>query len=235
MPLQQLVEYFNDRLELENKNGFRPFALQDGTVLGLFGPVSIGSRLSPIRETLRTSQIVGHIAQLSLVARRIEPLQSRELDNLLDYPPHQDAGTDSIIHFDRLTRTVHMLNFLPHTHLEGLLFLEVDPRHILGVKQDHGAYFEEILLKCGLQTSDVVIGLTINNAYSRFQANLLKGLENYQRRGYRLSLKLEPQVLDKTVNELINRAAPDFVCLSAEQLELVRDSQLLTKVKHISQ
>jgi hypothetical protein len=42
-----------------------------------------------------------------------------------------------------------MLNYLPMSHLGKTLFVEVDPRHILSVKKDHGAYFEEIIIKCG--------------------------------------------------------------------------------------
>lgn len=235
MPLQQLVEYFNDRLELENKNGFRPFMLEGGLAYGLFGPIRVGTTLSTIRESLRTCELVGYNAQLSVSARDVSPLQTRELENLMQYPSQNDSACDSVIHFDRLSRTVHMLNYLPYSHLAGLLILDVDPRHILGVKKDHGAYFEEIIVRCGLKTSDVVIGLTINSVYSRFYASLLKGLENYQRRGYRLALKLEPQVLDKSSHDLVTRAGADFVGLSSEKIELTRDSQILAKVQQLIQ
>jgi len=234
MPLQQLVEYFNDRLELEHNNGFRPFLLQDGQVHGLFGPIQLGSVLTPIRETLRSAHIVGHAAQLSVAANPIQPLQSNELENLLAFPPDQGANADSIINFDRLSRTVHMLNYLPQSHLDGLLFLDVDPRHIIGIKEDHGAYFEEIIVKCGLQTNNVAIALTVNSAYARFYPSLLKGLQNYQRHGYRLALKLDVHTLEKSATELIERAAPDFVALSAQHLERVRDSQLLHKIQQLN-
>ncbi len=151
MPLQQLAEYFNDRLELEHHNGFRPFSVADDVVHGQFGPIRLSSNLSPIRETLRSTQIIGHNAQLNVAANPIQPMIGSELDNLLAFPVDGARGADSIINFDRLSRTVHMLNYLPHAHLDGLLFLDVDPWHILGVKQDHGAYFEEIIVKCGLR------------------------------------------------------------------------------------
>lgn len=234
MPLQQLVEYFNDRLELEHNNGFRPFLLQDGVVHGLFGPIRIGSALSPIRETLRSSRVIGHAAQLNVAANPIQPLQSNELENLLVFPPDQSAGADSITNFDRLSRTVHMLNYLPQSHLGELLFLDVDPRHILGIKEDHGAYFEEIIVKCGLQTRNVAIVLTVNGAYAHFYSSLLKGLRNYQRHGYRVALKFDAQALEKPAAELLERAAPDFVALSAQHLERVRDSQLLDKIHHFN-
>ena len=236
MPLQQLVEYFNDRLEQEHSHGFRPFMLQHGAVHGWFGPVCLGSSLSPIRETLRTSRIVGHVAQLSIVANRTQPLQAGELDHWLNLPPEPspDNRSDSIVNFDRLSRTVHMLNYLPQAHLEELLFLDVDPRHILGIKEDHGAYFEEIIVKCGLQTANVAIGLTVNSVYARFFPSLLKGLHNYQRRGYRLALKFDIQALDKATQDLISRAAPDFVGLSAREFDQIRDNQLLSKIQQLN-
>lgn len=236
MPLQQLVEYFNDRLEQEHSHGFRPFQLQDGAVSGLFGPIRLGSVLAPVRETLGTSHVVGHIAQLNIAANPIQPLQSGELDNLLNDPLaiNPGCGNDSIINFDRLSRTVHMLNYLPQSHLDEVLFLDVDPRHILGIKEDHGAYFEEIIVKCGLQTNNVAIGLTLNSAYARFFPSLLKGLQNYQHRGYRLALKLDAHTLDKATFELVSKTAPDYVGLNAQGLDQVKDNQLLTKIQQLN-
>jgi hypothetical protein len=43
MPLQHLVEYFNDRLGREHRSSFRPFVLEEGKVSGLFGPIRINS------------------------------------------------------------------------------------------------------------------------------------------------------------------------------------------------
>lgn len=234
MPLSQLVEYFNDRLEQEHNSGFRPFILEDDKVHGLFGPIRIGSVLSPIRKTLRSAHVIGHAAQLTVEANQAPSIQSGELENLLDLPSAQTAGSESIVNFDRLSRAVHMLNYLPQSHLDELLFLDVDPRHILGVKEDHGAYFEEVIVKCGLQTNNVAISMTVNSVYARFYQSLLKGLNNYQRRGYQLALKFDYHSLEKSAIELISRAAPDFVGLSADNLERVRDNKLLEKLQQLN-
>ncbi|OAI01734.1 hypothetical protein A1353_00505 [Methylomonas methanica] len=234
MPLQQLVEYFNDRLEQEHKNGLRPFILENGAVRGVFGPILIGSRLSPIRETLRSANVIGQIAQLSVTSNSSQTIQSSELENILSLPTEEPAQAESIINFDRLSRAVHMLNYLPQAHLDELLFLEVDPRHILGVKEDHGAYFEEVIVACGLKTANVAISLTANNAYTGFYQSLLKGLHNYQRRGYRVALKFDYHTLEKSAFELITKAAPDFIGLSALDLDRVRDNKLLEKLQHFN-
>ena len=235
MPLQQLVEYFNDRLEQEHSNGFRPFTLQDSTVKAQFGPIRLASTLLPIRQTLATATISGHIAQLEIATAHHQPLQDSELPYLLHDQPNTDNGnTAAIINFDRLSRTVHMLNYLPLTHLGDILFLDVDPRHILGIKEDHGAYFEEIIVKCGLQTQHVAIGLTLEQVHARFFPAFLKGLHNYQRRGYRLALKFNGYALEKPVFELIEKIAPDFVGISAQGLEQIQDASTFGKIQQLN-
>ncbi len=234
MPLQQLVEYFNDRLEQEHNSGFRPFILRDGSVHALFGPICIGSVLKPVRETLRSAHSIGHMAQLSVATHSAQTIQNGELENLLALSPAPVGQPESIINFDRLSRAVHMLNYLPQAHRDEVLFLDVDPRHILGVKEDHGAYFEEVIVKCGLETRNVAISMTVNNVYSRYYQALLKGLQNYQRRDYRLALKFDYHTLEKTAVELISRAAPDFVGLSAQHLERIRDNKLPEKLQQLN-
>ena len=234
MPLQQLVEYFNDRLEHEHNSGFRPFILENAQVHGLFGPIRISSKLAPIRKTISTSQVLGHAAQLVVSANQAVQSNNTTIEDVLSIPPEHTPNSETVVNFDRLSRTVHMLNYLPQAHLDELLFLDVDPRHILGVKEDHGAYFEEVIVSCGLQTSNVAIAMAVDNTYARFYPSLLKGLNNYQKRGYRLALKFDYQSLDKPAIELISRAAPDFVGLNAQDLERIRDSKLLDKLQQLN-
>jgi len=110
------------------------------------------------------------------------------------------------------------------------LFMDVDPRHILGIKEGHGAYFEEIIGKCGLKTSNITLSLLIDDVYLRFYSALIKGLDNYRRRGYRVALRFDYPLLEKTAIELLSRVAPDFITLSAEYLELKHDNRILGKL-----
>ncbi|MCD2450452.1 hypothetical protein GO003_014100 [Methylicorpusculum oleiharenae] len=233
MPLQQLVEYFNDRLEWEHHTNFRPFIIDNGVARGLFGPVQISSELTPLRELAKPEQIAGYTAQLNVTTAEIPDLLSHELDLLLSLPAQQGINSDSIVNFDRLTRTVHMLNFLPLAHDGGFLQLDVDPRHILGVKKDHGAYFQEVISKCGLEAHNVVITLRVTSTYRAYYPALLKGLENYRERGYRLALRFDYQALGKATNDLIAALAPDFVSLSGRQLSTHQDNQLLEKLARL--
>lgn len=230
MPLQQLIEYFNDRLEWEHHANFRPFILENGNAHGIFGPIKVGSSFAPLRETLRPSVIAGYAAVLTVSIAETDYLKSQDIDLLLSLPAQQSVQPESVVNFDRLTRTVHMLNYLPVSHLEGLLQLDVDPRHILGIKKDHGAYFEEVIVKCGLNTSNILITLAVNSAYASYYQVLLKGLENYRQRGYRLALKFDYLTLGPASIDMIRVLEPDYVCLSARNLDTVKDNKLLDKL-----
>lgn len=231
MPLQNLVDYFNNRFGQEHRSSFRPFMLEEGKISALFGPIKIGSVFSPIRLALKSAEIIGHAAKLKVSTHEVQHLYSDEIENLLTNQPHQASDFESIINFDRLSRTVHMLNYLPLAHLQGSLFLEVDPRHILGVKQDHGAYFEEVIRQCGLETKNVVIIMAVSSQYARHYHELVTGLDNYRRRGYQIALKFDYVAQETQSFDLITKLSPNYVSLSARHLEQVRDNALLEKLR----
>ncbi|MEI6067470.1 MAG: hypothetical protein WCP96_09035 [Methylococcaceae bacterium] len=234
MPLQHLVEYFNDRLGREYRSSFRPFVLEEGKVSGLFGPIRINSFFAPLRQTLKPTEIVGYKAQITVVPNKTQHLYANEIENLLANNSVQAADFESIINFDRLSRTVHMLNYLTLAHLQETLFLEVDPRHILGIKQDHGAYFEDVIAQCGLQTKNVVIVLAVSSQYARYFQELLNGLDNYRRRGYQIALKFDYLGQESEAFDLIAKISPNYVSTSARNLEDQEHNEtLLAKLQQL--
>jgi EAL domain-containing protein (putative c-di-GMP-specific phosphodiesterase class I) len=206
MPLQQLVNHFNDRFEKEHHSSFRPFILENNQVSGLFGPIRISSAFTPVRSTENNDVLAGHIAQL--LVSPYDDFQHASADQ----PP---VDFQSIINLDRLSRTVHMLNYLPFSHLGGVLFLDVDPRHVLGVSGNHGAYFEEVIEKCGLATKNVVISIALNNYYALNHSQLLDGLKNYRQRGYQIALNIGQLYTANGLVDLISKLAPDFIRVNA--------------------
>jgi EAL domain-containing protein (putative c-di-GMP-specific phosphodiesterase class I) len=233
MPLQDLVEYFNDRLGREHRSSFRPFMLEEGKVSGLFGPIRIDSSFTPLRQTLKPTVIVGHKAQITVAPHKTPYLYANEIETLLaNAVPAADF--ESIINFDRLSRTVHMLNYLTVAHLQGVLFLEVDPRHILGIKQDHGAYFEEVITRCGLETKNVVVVLAASSQYAPYYQELINGLANYRHRGYQITLKFDYVAQGGQAFNLIDKISPNYVSLSARNLEnQEHDDALLEKLQQL--
>lgn len=235
MPLQNLVHYFNDRFGQEHRSSFRPFLLEDGNLSALFGQIKIGSVFSPIRHALKPVEIIGHTAKLKVSTHEVQLLYSDEIENLLSNHAHRDGDFESIINFDRLSRTVHMLNYLPLAHLHGVLFVEVDARHILGIKQDHGAYFEDVIHRCGLETGNVVIVMAVNSLYAKHYQELITGLDNYRHRGYQIALKFDYVAQENQSLELIGKLSPNYVSVSARHLDRVRDNAQLQKLRTLKE
>ncbi len=226
MSLGYLVDVFNDAFEHEHKFSFRPFILKNGRVNGLFGPISIGSTFSPIRKTTKPTKIVGQTANIEIVANNNHYLHENEISDLLTGQATYHTNLESIITFDRLSRTVHVLNYLALLSVDQLLFLEVDPRHILGIKQDHGVYFQDFIAKAGLETKKVVIVLTVYSQYARYYQELLAGLENYRRKGYQIALKFDQIPRNKNLLSLIGLSQPNFVFISARTLNQYLDEDV---------
>lgn len=227
MPLHDLVEYFNDRFGREHHSSYRPFILKDNQVSGLFGPIRINSVFSPIRQTLMPTEIIGHSAKIEVSTSATPYLGDDEIENLLANNERQPTSLESIINFDRLSRTVHMLNFLTLLPAHGSLFLEVDPRHILGIKHDHGVYFGEVIAQCGLYTHYIVIVLSVHSQYARYYKQLLAGLDNYRHQGFQIALKFDYKVRDEIVLDLIVALSPNYVSVPANTFDQNNDSVVL--------
>ncbi len=234
MPLQNLADYFNDRFGQEHRSSFRPFLLENEVISTLFGQIKISSLFLPIRHVKKPNEITGHAAKLMVSTHEVQYLYSDEIENLLSNHPHSDNNFESIIDFDRLSRTTHMLNYLPLAHLQGALFLEVDPRHILGIKKDHGAYFEEVINHCGLETKNIVITMAVSSPYAKHYPALIAGLINYRVRGYKIALKFDYVAQEEQSFNLITQLTPNFVSLSARSLDQLRDNALADKLRHLN-
>jgi EAL domain-containing protein (putative c-di-GMP-specific phosphodiesterase class I) len=208
MPLQQLVNHFNERFANEHHSDLHPFILENNRVSGVFGPIRISSTFTPVRSGANHEVLTGHIAQLSVAP--YDGFQHASHDG-----KKNAADFQSIINLDRLSRTVHMLNYLPFSHLGGVLFLDVDPRHVLGVSSNHGAYFEEVIAKCGLATKNVVISIAVNNFYALHHDELLEGLQNYRQRGYKIALNIGHLYAANGLVDLITKLSPDYLRVNA--------------------
>jgi hypothetical protein len=77
MPLQQLVSYFNARFEKLHHSNLHPFRVDENSVTGIFGPISISSAYLAIRQRLDNAEVTGHIAQLlaAPVANEVETVK----------------------------------------------------------------------------------------------------------------------------------------------------------------
>lgn len=231
MALMDLVEYFNDRFEREHKANYRPLIVENDRVSGLFGQLRIGSHFSTLRQTENPLSVTGHAVKIQVSACESPHLQGYEIENLALNSGETYIHFESIINFDRLARTVHALNYLSFAKPDKELFLEVDPRHILGIKKDHGAYFETVIEQCGLTTKNTVIVLAVTSNYVKYNEALIRGLSNYRQRGYQIALRFDHLISDKHIVALISKLTPDYVSLSARQIENDSENNALRKLQ----
>lgn len=206
MPLNDLVYHFNQRLVEEQHLKAPPLHVKAGKVEGRFGDLRLESEFYPIRRADSTDIVAGYDAVTKILASD----EGRTGEQAL--------SSGGIVNLDRLCRTIHMLNYLPLIHESGHLFLHVHPRHILGVKRDHGAYFEEVIFRCGLSPRRVVMSVAIAPIYERQFSLLMEGLKNYQARGYGTAIKFDEKAqgpfIERYCIEFLHRFAPDYIRLS---------------------
>lgn len=88
-----------------------------------------------------------------------------------------------IVYLDRLTRTLHALNYLAED-LRGDLHMSVNPRHLLEVHGNHGAVFEQILSKCGLETDRIVLEIS---EYVSNKEHLQLAIAGWRQRRYKIA------------------------------------------------
>lgn len=200
MPLTDLVRYFN----AADQAGGSMLCLEAGRAVACHRGWRFGSLFAPIVD-LRTERIVGH--QASLQAWGADGCAVSAVDA---YSGCETAG--AVVHFDRLCRTLHALNFLAQQrHAGGYLLVPVHARHVAAVPSQHGLVYEAILKRCGLAPDDIV--LELDAADPQRLLDLVPGLENYQRRGYRLAFS---GLADAAALGALAALSPAFVKFSGE-------------------
>jgi EAL domain-containing protein (putative c-di-GMP-specific phosphodiesterase class I) len=209
MPLTDLIRYFNTADSTGDSmlypEGERAAAWHRG--------LKLGSLYQPIVD-LQRERIVGH--QVTLSARREDgsPVGSEAAYELCE-------SAEAVVHFDRLCRTLHALNFLAQRrYAGGYLQLPIHPRHLLAVPNQHGLVYEAILKRCGLAPEDIV--LDIDAGRLEHNPHVVAALGNYRRRGYRLALRAAAETGD--IAALVE-LKPEIVRLAAppcERLSLAR-------------
>jgi EAL domain-containing protein (putative c-di-GMP-specific phosphodiesterase class I) len=111
-----------------------------------------------------------------------------------------------LVKFDRICRTLHLLNSLTLPKASGLLFVNVHPKLLASV-DSHGRVFEQILQLYSVPTHKVVI--EIQESVLGNEATLRKALDNYRDCGYQVAI----DDFGRRGSDLgrIWRLSPDFI------------------------
>ena len=191
MPLTDLIRYFN----VADTAGESTLYPDGKRAAAWHRGLRLSSLFQPIVD-LRQERVVGH--QAVLLVRREDGTTASAAEA---YAACETS--ESVVHFDRLCRTLHALNFLAQKqYAGGYLQLSVHPRHLLAVQNQHGLVYEAILKRCGLAQEDIVLHIDISAIGG--QARLVNALASYRQRGYRLALAGPSPAL--TINELLDLA-----------------------------
>lgn len=216
MAISDLIDYCNHRWRLEHGFAEDLLIASKRGVSARLGGIEFSSRFDSVRLAEAPSLTVGHIARLcSKLPGGEHPV-----------PQETEAGDPAqIVRFDRLCRTLHLLNYLNWRQDDSnILFLEVQARHILSIPRGHGTYFAGVIHRCGLTPSQVV--LTASSVFTACQGEYLRrladGMANYRNRGYRLAIELSELPLSKSLGNLLYYIAPDYVALNAGHLDTTR-------------
>jgi EAL domain-containing protein (putative c-di-GMP-specific phosphodiesterase class I) len=95
------------------------------------------------------------------------------------------VAAQKLVAFDRLVRTIHLLNHANTFDEHELIFLKVHPQLLTSVS-DHGRTFEQILHFYSVPTSRVVI--EIQESVVKDDARLEEAVKNYRSLGYQIAV-----------------------------------------------
>lgn len=199
--ISDLGNLFKQEGELDES----PLVFRDGQIEGRYGELYLSSVFKRIRSAGNPRLIAGHQASLRLYAERENP--GFALDDFASA-----RYTTALINLDRLCRTLHLLNFLRLPESGARLFLPVNPNYVVAVKKNHGAYFEDVLSRCGCSPEQVAISVSLGLWDGRHASAVAKGLENYRSRGYKIALQFERKPNPENSElELARQVRPDYL------------------------
>lgn len=194
----ELIQSATDYSLLRNEGGW---------ISGLFYQCELTSVFQPVFN-LSGDQTIGHAAYIRSNANGEVSLWPWQVFSLA-------SKDEQLVELDRLCRAIHALNFyFNNTSKTDKLFVEVHPRLLESVKDDHGRAFENFLDLIGIRTSQVVIEIpiTVNRNWKLLQ----HVIANYHSRGYQIAANYSGTQSDWMTE--LGSLYPDIVRITADEL-----------------
>lgn len=179
--------------------------------------VQLNSAFQPIYDSV-AGDLYGHEALL-------RPSLGGELASTPEFAFSYAEQAGKLVQFDRVSRTLHVLNFRQIYAENGLLFLNVHPKLLIAVNA-HGKVFERILHSNSVPTDRVVIEIPENLVEQDKQ--LLEAIENYRDRGYHIAID-DFGKKNSNLDRLWN-ISPEYVKLD---LSIIQQAETNAKVRKI--
>ncbi len=179
--------------------------------------VQLNSAFQPIYDT-QAGDLIGHEALL-------RPSLGGELSSTPEFAFTYAEQAGKLVPFDRVSRTLHVLNFRQIYAENGLLFLNVHPKLLVSVNA-HGKVFERILHANSVPTDRVVI--EIQEGLIEQDKQLTEAIDNYRDKGYHIAIDRFGSALSHI--DRLWKFAPNFVKLD---LHLIQKTEHNSRVKQI--
>ncbi|CAG0954215.1 putative cyclic di-GMP phosphodiesterase PdeG [Methylophilaceae bacterium] len=188
---------------------------EDGEFTSSFLGIELNSAFQPIYDS-EAGELFGHEALL-----RASLGNAQQISPEFAFSFSDQSGR--LVKFDRICRTLHLLNFRQIYAEEGLLFLNVHPQLLLNVNA-HGKVFERILHANSVPTNRVVI--EIKESIIDNDNQLAGAVDNYRERHYRIAI--DGFGRNHTNLTRLWKLAPDFVKLDSG---IVQEAELNPKLR----
>lgn len=221
---QQPISAHVEQLRLQLKESllldFDDYGLAE-QFTGEFNSTFIGVRLNTAFQPIYDSEagdLAGHEALL-------RPSLGDELASTPEFAFTYAEQAGKLVEFDRVSRTLHVLNFRQIYAENGLLFLNVHPKLLISVNA-HGKVFERILHANSVPTSRVAI--EIQEGLVEQDKQLAEAIDNYRERGYQIAI-------DRFGSEQSHigrlwKFAPDFVKLDLNLIQKAESNERVRKI-----
>lgn len=176
---QTVIATLNERLQDALLDDFNEYLLDEksGQFTGIYRGFNLNSVFQPIFSG-ESNAILGYEALLRPTVGRSISIETKFVFRYIE-------ETGGLVIFDRICRTLHLLNFLPFSSEDDLLFINVHPA-LLNLVDAHGKVFEKILHSLSVPTNRVVIELEESILEDTFI--LHRALANFRERGFKIAL-----------------------------------------------
>jgi EAL domain-containing protein (putative c-di-GMP-specific phosphodiesterase class I) len=188
---------------------------------GEFNSTFLGVRLNSAFQPLydiQAGDLFGHEALL-------RPSLGGELSSTPEFAFTYAEQAGKLVPFDRVSRTLHVLNFRQIYAENGLLFLNVHPKLLIAVNA-HGKVFEKILHSNSVPTERVVI--EIQEGLIEQEKQLTEAIDNYRERGYRIAIDRFGSTQSHI--DRLWKFAPDFVKLDLSLIQKAEQNERIRKI-----
>jgi EAL domain-containing protein (putative c-di-GMP-specific phosphodiesterase class I) len=176
---QTVITTLNEKMQDALLHDFNEYLLDEKSDqhTGLYRGFFLSSVFQPI-FTGETEIIIGYEALLRASIGRTMPVEAKFVFRYID-------ETGGLILFDRICRTLHLLNFLYISTGQDLLFINIHPALLTRI-DTHGMVFERILHSLSVPTDRVVI--EFEESYLEDSFILNRAVRNFRDRGFKIAI-----------------------------------------------